>query len=157
GYMSLSLVLLDKGIVVYVLWNALCICSFMCLIPEASWQEAINVAAKDWGLQCLRYEIRDIMPPNGVRVAMEMQAEAVEREPRFSRERQAHINRADGKKSSVILESEAAQMDQVKRTQAIHQVRPKQILAKAKATAKFGNGHCLSRLRILEIWEISQP
>lgn len=30
-------------------------------------------------------------------------------------ERQAHINIADGKKSSVILESEAAKMDQVNR------------------------------------------
>ena len=32
-------------------------------------------------------------------------------------ERQAHINIADGKKSSVILASEAAKMDQVNRSQ----------------------------------------
>lgn len=32
-------------------------------------------------------------------------------------ERQAHINIADGKKTSVILESEAAKMDQVNRAQ----------------------------------------
>ena len=32
-------------------------------------------------------------------------------------ERQAHINIADGKKSSVILASEAAKMDQVNRAQ----------------------------------------
>ncbi|EOA13461.1 hypothetical protein CARUB_v10026504mg [Capsella rubella] len=98
--------------------------------------EAINVAAKDWGLQCLRYEIRDIMPPNGVRVAMEMQAEAERRKRaqilESEGERQAHINRADGKKSSVILESEAAQMDQVNRAQGEAQA----ILAKAKATAE---------------------
>ncbi|CAH8279598.1 unnamed protein product [Arabidopsis lyrata] len=98
--------------------------------------EAINVAAKDWGLQCLRYEIRDIMPPNGVRVAMEMQAEA-ERKKRAQileseGERQAHINRADGKKSSVILESEAAKMDQVNRAQG----EAEAILARAQATAK---------------------
>lgn len=67
---------------------------------------AINEAAKDWGLKCLRYEISmwvslsifpslqkmsdyillsmyaillfsgDISPPRGVRAAMEMQAEA---------------------------------------------------------------------------------
>ncbi|KAI8565168.1 hypothetical protein RHMOL_Rhmol03G0239900 [Rhododendron molle] len=37
---------------------------------------AINEAAQDWGLKCLRYEIRDISPPRGVRAAMEMQAEA---------------------------------------------------------------------------------
>ncbi|KAL6972217.1 hypothetical protein U1Q18_031905 [Sarracenia purpurea var. burkii] len=36
----------------------------------------ISDAAKDWGLQCLRYEIRHISPPRGVRAAVEMQAEA---------------------------------------------------------------------------------
>lgn len=30
-------------------------------------------AAADWGLQCMRYEIRDISPPTGVRAAMELQ------------------------------------------------------------------------------------
>jgi|AntAceMinimDraft_12_1070368.scaffolds.fasta_scaffold231269_1 hypothetical protein len=28
---------------------------------------------------CMRYEIRDILPPNGIKVAMEMQAEAERR------------------------------------------------------------------------------
>ncbi|KAL1206573.1 Hypersensitive-induced response protein 3 [Cardamine amara subsp. amara] len=98
--------------------------------------EAINVAAKDWGLQCLRYEIRDIMPPNGVRAAMEMQAEAERRKRaqilESEGERQSHINIADGKKSSVILESEAARMDQVNRAQG----EAEAILARAQATAK---------------------
>ncbi|XP_057457744.1 uncharacterized protein LOC130748529 [Lotus japonicus] len=98
--------------------------------------ESINVAAKSWGLECLRYEIRDISPPRGVRAAMEMQAEA-ERKKRAQileseGERQAHINIADGKKSSVILASEAARMDQVNRAQG----EAEAILAKAKATAE---------------------
>lgn len=81
--------------------------------------KSINEAASDWGLQCLRYEIRDISPPPGVRAAMEMQAEAERRKRaqvlESEGERQAHINIADGKKNSVILESEAAMMDQVSR------------------------------------------
>ncbi|KAL8095608.1 hypothetical protein AgCh_036868 [Apium graveolens] len=98
---------------------------------------AINEAAKDWGLQCLRYEIRDINPPCGVKAAMEMQAEA-ERKKRAlvlesEGERQAHINRADGKKSSVILASEAAKMDQVNRAQG----EAEAILAVAHATTKI--------------------
>lgn len=98
--------------------------------------ESINVAAKDWGLQCLRYEIRDISPPRGVRVAMEMQAEA-ERKKRAQvleseGERQANINIADGKKNSVILESEAAKMDQINRAHG----EAEAILAKARATAE---------------------
>ncbi|WZZ89351.1 stomatin-like protein 2, mitochondrial [Brassica napus] len=98
--------------------------------------EAINVAAKDWGLECLRYEIRDIMPPNGVRVAMEMQAEAERRKRaqilESEGERQAHINIADGKKSSVILESEAAKINQVNRASG----EAEAIIARAQATAR---------------------
>ncbi|KAK7410784.1 hypothetical protein VNO78_01872 [Psophocarpus tetragonolobus] len=108
--------------------------------------EAINVAAKSWGLECLRYEIRDISPPRGVRAAMEMQAEA-ERKKRAQileseGERQAHINIADGKKSSVILASEAARMDQVNRAQG----EAEAILAKARATAE-GLAHVSKTLK----------
>ncbi|KAE8794693.1 Stomatin-like protein 2 [Hordeum vulgare] len=38
--------------------------------------KSINEAAETWGLKCLRYEIRDIIPPDGVKKAMEMQAVA---------------------------------------------------------------------------------
>ncbi|KAG7013342.1 SPBC16G5.07c [Cucurbita argyrosperma subsp. argyrosperma] len=98
--------------------------------------ESINVATRDWGLQCLRYEIRDISPPRGVRAAMEMQAEA-ERKKRAQvleseGERQANINIADGKKNAVILESEAAKIDQVNRAQG----EAEAILVKSQATAK---------------------
>ncbi|XP_042489699.1 stomatin-like protein 2, mitochondrial [Macadamia integrifolia] len=98
--------------------------------------KSINEAAMDWGLKCLRYEIRDISPPPGVRAAMEMQAEA-ERRKRAQvldseGERQANINISDGKKNSVILESEAAMMDQVNRAKG----EAEAILARAQATAK---------------------
>lgn len=43
--------------------------------------KSINEAAETWGLKCLRYEIRDITPPDGVKKAMEMQA-AAERKKR---------------------------------------------------------------------------
>ncbi|CAA0824730.1 SPFH/Band 7/PHB domain-containing membrane-associated protein family [Striga hermonthica] len=97
---------------------------------------AINEAAKDWGLRCLRYEIRDISPPRGVRAAMEMQAEA-ERKKRAQvleseGERQANINIADGKKNAVILASEASREDQVNRALG----EAEAILARAQATAK---------------------
>ncbi|KAH8487762.1 hypothetical protein H0E87_026368 [Populus deltoides] len=87
--------------------------------------EAINVAATDWGLRCLRYEIRDISPPRGVKQAMEMQAEA-ERRKRAQildseGKRQADINIADGHKSAEILASQG---------------EAEAILAKAQATAK---------------------
>jgi len=60
---------------------------------------AINEAATDWGLKCLRYEIKDISPPNGVKAAMEMQVEA-------ERKKRAQILESEGKKRAQILESE---------------------------------------------------
>ncbi|GJT07627.1 stomatin-like protein 2, mitochondrial [Tanacetum coccineum] len=86
---------------------------------------AINEAAKDWGLTCLRYEIKDINPPPVVQVAMERQAEA-ERKKRASildseGERQSQINIAEGRKTSVVLEAQA---------------QAEAILVKAQATNK---------------------
>ena len=72
--------------------------------------EAINEAAAAWGVECLRYEIRDISPPHSIRSAMDMQAEA-ERKKRAEiteseGEREAVANVAEGKKRAVVLEAE---------------------------------------------------
>jgi len=72
---------------------------------------SINSAATPWGIECLRYEIRDIAPPVAVRAAMELQAEA-ERRRRADvltseGEREAEINLAEGKRQAVIFEAEA--------------------------------------------------
>lgn len=42
-----------------------------------------------WGLECLRYEIKDVTPPNGVKVVMQLQAEA-------ERRKRAQILEAEG-------------------------------------------------------------
>ncbi|KAJ1623737.1 hypothetical protein T492DRAFT_288465 [Pavlovales sp. CCMP2436] len=59
---------------------------------------SINAASEPWGIQCMRYEIRDIVPPKAVRAAMELEAEA-ERRKRASildseGDRQAAVNAA---------------------------------------------------------------
>lgn len=81
--------------------------------------ESIRSAASDWGLQCMRYEIRDIQPPSGVRSAMELQAEAERRKRaqilESEGERQSKINVAEADKAQVILNSEAAREDAVNR------------------------------------------
>ena len=38
--------------------------------------QSINEASSVWGIQCLRYEIKDITPPDNVRQAMELQVAA---------------------------------------------------------------------------------
>ncbi|PRT52855.1 Uncharacterized protein C16G5.07c [Wickerhamiella sorbophila] len=72
---------------------------------------AINEAAKEWGITCLRYEIKDIHPPNEVLEAMHRQVSA-ERSKRAEileseGHRQAAINKAEGTKQSIILAAEA--------------------------------------------------
>ncbi|GLJ54546.1 hypothetical protein SUGI_1171450 [Cryptomeria japonica] len=97
---------------------------------------SINEAASDWGLKCLRYEIRDISPPLGVKAAMEMQAEAERKKRAQVLESegicQANINIADGKKTAAILEAQGKAEAIVARADAT----AKAIIARSNATAK---------------------
>jgi len=96
---------------------------------------AINEAARDWGVVCLRYEIRDIHAPDGVVAAMHRQVTA-ERSKRAEildseGQRQSAINIAEGRKQSVILASEALRSEQINMASG----EAEAILLKAKATA----------------------
>ncbi len=98
--------------------------------------QSINEASSVWGIQCLRYEIKDITPPANVRTAMELQV-AAERQKRAEvlnseGKRQAQINIAEGIKQEVVLKSEAAMTDQINRAKG----EAEAILAVAKATAE---------------------
>ncbi|EGF77693.1 hypothetical protein BATDEDRAFT_91349 [Batrachochytrium dendrobatidis JAM81] len=77
----------------------------------------MNTAAENWGIRCLRYEIRDIHPPENVVAAMHQQVSAERRKRAEILEsegsRQSAINVAEGQKQSVILESEAMQAKQI--------------------------------------------
>ncbi|KAI4765222.1 hypothetical protein E4T52_02595 [Aureobasidium sp. EXF-3400] len=97
--------------------------------------QAINEAAQDWGVTCLRYEIRDIHAPAGVVEAMHRQVTA-ERSKRAEileseGQRQSAINIAEGRKQSVILASEALRAEQINMATGESEA----ILLKAKATA----------------------
>lgn len=98
--------------------------------------QSINEASQVWGIQCLRYEIKDITPPTNVRQAMELQV-AAERQKRAEilqseGQRQSAINVAEGQKQQVVLTSEASKIDQINRAQG----EAEAILAVAKATAE---------------------
>ena len=98
--------------------------------------QAINQAAGTWGIQCMRYEIRNITPPASILQAMELQV-AAERKKRAQileseGSRQAQINMAEGYKQEVVLKSEAALTDQVNRAKGEGEA----ILTVAGATAE---------------------
>lgn len=98
--------------------------------------ESINEAAEPWGIQVLRYEIKDIVPPRSVMDAMEaqMKAERVKRAQILESEgdRQAAINVAEGKKQAQVLAAEAEKTEQILRAQG----EASAILAVADAQAE---------------------
>ncbi|GAB6261606.1 SPFH domain-containing protein [Photobacterium sp. 53610] len=96
---------------------------------------AINDAAMPWGVQVLRYEIKDIEPPRSVLDAMERQMKA-EREKRAvilesEGKRQSEINIAEGMKQARVLAAEAEKAEQVLKAEGEAQA----ILAVSKAEA----------------------
>ena len=98
---------------------------------------AINEATREWGLQCLRYEIRDIAAPQAVHVAMEMQAEAERRKRALildsEGEQEAEVNVAKGKKAAAVLASEAAMQERVNLAKGEASAIEAQAVASAKA------------------------
>jgi regulator of protease activity HflC (stomatin/prohibitin superfamily) len=96
----------------------------------------LDKASAPWGVKVLRYEIKNINPPQDVLVAMEKQMRA-EREKRAvvltsEGDRDAKINQAEGEKQRVIKESEAKKQQQINEAQG----EAEAILAVANATAE---------------------
>lgn len=78
---------------------------------------AINEAAINWGIQCMRYEIIDIQTPQTVAVAMELQV-AAERKKRAEileseGKRQSQINLSEAYKQEIVLKSEAEKIQRI--------------------------------------------
>lgn len=96
---------------------------------------AINEAASTWGIQCMRYEIRDITPSTTILKAMEAQVSS-ERQKRADileseGKMQSIINIAEGNKKQVVLNSEAEMMNKINKAKG----EAEAIETVAKATA----------------------
>ncbi|XP_006277902.2 stomatin-like protein 2, mitochondrial [Alligator mississippiensis] len=98
--------------------------------------DAINQAADDWGIQCLRYEIKNIHVPPRVKESMQMQVEAERRKRATVLEsegtRESAINVAEGHKQAQILASEAQKAEQINKASG----EASAILVRAKAKAE---------------------
>lgn len=97
---------------------------------------ALDEASPGWGVKVLRYEIKDIVPPESVLKAMEKQITA-EREKRAliaksEGEKAQAINVAEGERAAAIAQSEGAKTAQVNRAQG----EAEAILLVARANAE---------------------
>jgi regulator of protease activity HflC (stomatin/prohibitin superfamily) len=122
----------------------------------------LDKASDPWGVKVLRYEIKNINPPQDVLSAMEKQMRA-EREKRaviLTSEgvRDAKINEAEGQKQEIIKQSEAKKQQQINEAEG----EAEAILAVAIATAKslrevansltIDGGDAAMKLRIAEAY-----
>ena len=97
--------------------------------------EVVDRASEPWGVKVLRYEIKDIVPPDSVKDALEKQMRA-ERERRAvvaesEGERQAKINVSEGEKQEVINLSQAEKQKQINEAEG----KAREITLVAQATA----------------------
>jgi len=79
--------------------------------------EAVDKASEPWGVKVTRYEVKNIMPPQSIKDAMEKQMRA-EREKRAviaesEGQRQARINVAEGEKQEAIARSEGEKQKRI--------------------------------------------
>ena len=79
--------------------------------------EAVDKASDPWGVKVTRYEVKNILPPQSIKDAMEKQMRA-EREKRATiaeseGDRQAKINRAEGDRQEMIARSEGEKQKRI--------------------------------------------
>jgi len=123
---------------------------------------AVDKASEPWGVKVMRYEVKNIVPPQTIREAMEKQMRA-EREKRAlilesEGERQSKINRSEGDKQEFILRSEGEKQRRINEAEG----RAKEITLVAEATAAgiaeiakaigLNNGPQAVNLRIAELY-----
>eukprot|EP01061_Rhynchopus_euleeides_P038194 TRINITY_DN6561_c0_g2_i1.p1 TRINITY_DN6561_c0_g2~~TRINITY_DN6561_c0_g2_i1.p1 ORF type:complete len:417 (+),score=140.13 TRINITY_DN6561_c0_g2_i1:2873-4123(+) len=98
---------------------------------------AISKDSEGWGVECRRYEIRDILVSDIVRKSMDLQAQAdrIRRKNVLESEgdRDAMTNRAEGEKQARVLVAEADRIAAVKQAEA--QAEGLRVLASAQAEA----------------------
>ncbi|MCA0325352.1 MAG: paraslipin [Proteobacteria bacterium] len=129
-------------------------------IINAKVVEAIDEAALNWGVKVLRYEIKDLTPPNEILHAMQAQITA-EREKRAviatsEGKRQEQINLAEGMKQAAIAKSEGEKQAAINTAQgeaaAITEVANATALALARVGAAIGQpgGEQAVQLKVAE-------
>ena len=92
----------------------------------------LDIAAINWGIKVLRYEIRDITPPEEIVRAMEMQITA-------ERGKRAVIAKSEGDKQQAINVSEGERQQQINRAEGERQAQSLRAEGQAQAILKVAN------------------
>src|SRR3989449_3349009 len=100
----------------------------------------LDEATDKWGLKVTRVDVKNITPPEDVRVTMEKQMTA-ERTRRAlvlqaEGERQAAITRAEGEKQAAVTRSEGEKQSNILQAEGLAQARLRQAEAEAQAIAQ---------------------
>ena len=104
--------------------------------------DVLTQAATSWGVKVLRYEIRNLTPPDEIQRAMELQLTA-ERQKRAAiakseGERQQAINQSEGQKQSQINNAEGERQSAILRANGQGQAIATVATATAKAITDIG-------------------
>ena len=110
---------------------------------------SLDDATDKWGVKVLRVDVKNINPPQGVRVTMEKQMTA-ERNRRAlvlqaEGERQAAITRAEGEKQAAIAMAEGNKTSAILRAEGAAQARMLTAEAEAEAIARITDGMAHAR------------
>ncbi len=102
---------------------------------------SLDVATDPWGIKVTRVELKNIIPPEAIKDAMEKQMKA-ERERRESilraeGEKRSAILVAEGKKASVILDAEADKQSAILRAEAEKEKKIREAEGEAEAILKI--------------------
>ncbi len=106
-------------------------------IINTNMRSALDVATDPWGIKVNRVELKNIIPPEAIRNAMEkqMKAERERREAilRAEGEKKSTILVAEGQKESAILEAEAEKQAAILRAEAEKERRIREAEGQAEA------------------------
>lgn len=110
-------------------------------VINTSMRSALDVATDPWGIKVNRVELKNIIPPEAIRNAMEkqMKAERERREAilRAEGEKKSTVLVAEGKKESAILDAEAEKQAAILRAEAHKEATIREAEGQAEAILKI--------------------
>ena len=101
-------------------------------IINTKMRQELDDATDPWGIKVNRVELKSILPPNDIRIAMEKEMKA-------EREKRAKILEAQATRESAILVAEGEKQSAILRAEAEKEVKIKEAEGKAQAILEIQN------------------